>query len=191
MNKKELFTIPNLLSSYRLITFPLVAVFAFMGDERLFAIFFCINLITDILDGLIARLFNMKTELGAKLDSLADIGLYINALIGGFVFKWNDIEPHLWIVIVFMICYALMEFYAFVKFKSHASFHLYSSKIGGYIQGTFFFVLFAIQFVPWLFYLAMVWGVLSFIEVMLCTAILKQPKSNVKGLYWLRKALKD
>jgi hypothetical protein len=27
----------------------------------------------------------MQTELGAKLDSLADIGLYINALIGGFL----------------------------------------------------------------------------------------------------------
>ena len=56
-----------------------------MGEEQLFAIFFCINSITDILDRFIAGVFNMRTELGAKLDSLADIGLYINALIGGFL----------------------------------------------------------------------------------------------------------
>lgn len=160
-----------------------------MGEEDLFAIFFCINLITDILDGLIARVFNMQTELGAKLDSLADMGLYINALIGGFIFKWDVVEPHILMVLVFAFFYLSMELYTFWKFKKHASFYLYSSKIGGYIQGAFFF--FAYQFLPWLFYVSMIWGVLSFIEAMACTYILKEPASNAKGLYWLRKALKD
>ena len=191
MNKRELYTIPNLLSSYRLITFPLVVAFAFMREEQLFAIFFCISLITDILDGLIARVFNMKTELGARLDSLADIGLYINAVIGGIFFKWAEVQPHAWMVGVFAFYYLAMELFSFWKFRKHASLHLYSSKVGGYIQGSFFFLLFAYQFIPWMFYLSMVWGILSFIEVILCTALLDEPESNVKGLYWLRKIPKD
>ncbi len=191
MDKKEIYTIPNLLSFYRLITFPLVAAFAFTDQELLFAIFFCIGLITDILDGLIARLFNMKTEFGARLDSLADVGLYINALIGGIVFKWEAVAPHAWMVVTFVLFYVAMELMSYLKFRSHASLHLYSSKVGGYIQGVFFFILFSYAFIPWLFYLAMIWGIASFIEVMLCVYILKEPKNNVKGLYWLLKSSKD
>ena len=99
----------------------------------------CIGLITDILDGLIARLFNMKTEFGARLDSLADVGLYINALIGGIVFKWEAVAPHAWMVVTFVLFYVAMELMSYLKFRSHASLHLYSSKVGGYIQGVFLF----------------------------------------------------
>jgi cardiolipin synthase len=92
---------------------------------------------------------------------------------------------------VFAFFYLVMELFSFWKFKKHASLHLYSSKVGGYIQGSFFFLLFACQFIPWMFYLSMVWGVLSYIEVIFRTVTLKQPTSNAKGLYWLRKAQKD
>ncbi len=88
-----------------------------MGEEGLFAIFFCINLVTDILDGLIARVYNMQTELGVKLDSLADMGLYINTLIGGFIFRWDVVEPHILMVLVFAFFYLSMELYTFWKFK--------------------------------------------------------------------------
>lgn len=91
----------------------------------------------------------MLTELGARLHSLADIGLYVSVLIGGFIFKWSEIEPHLWMVFIFS--YLLMELFSFLKFKKHASLNLHSSKVGGYIQGSFFFLLFAYPFLPWMF----------------------------------------
>lgn len=73
MDKKKIVTVPNLLSFYRLLAFPLILWLIISGKERLFAIFLIINLVTDFLDGFIARVFNQETDLGAKLDSFAMI----------------------------------------------------------------------------------------------------------------------
>ncbi len=76
MNKKEVFSIPNILSFFRLLLIP---VFAWVyltaeakGELYFAAIVVVISGITDFLDGLIARKFNMITELGKFLDPLAD-----------------------------------------------------------------------------------------------------------------------
>ena len=53
MNKKEILTIPNALSFYRLAMFPLILYFILSGRESLFALFLVINLVTDILYGFI------------------------------------------------------------------------------------------------------------------------------------------
>ena len=70
--KAVVWTIPNILSAYRLLAFPFLAFLIVTHQERIFALFFLISLISDILDGWIARTFNLQTELGAKLDSWAD-----------------------------------------------------------------------------------------------------------------------
>ena len=52
MNTKESFwTIPNMLSSYRILIFPFVVYLVFSGQEKLYAIFIALNLISDWLDG--------------------------------------------------------------------------------------------------------------------------------------------
>ena len=98
MSKENIYNIPNLLSFYRLITFPLLLWFIYIGEEKLFAVFICINLVTDILDGLIARLFNLKTKFGAKLDSLADNGTFFAAILGVFIFKFEDLSKDIWML---------------------------------------------------------------------------------------------
>ena len=71
---------------------PLILYFAFSGQEKLFAIFIVINLVTDWLDGHIARWFKMETELGAKLDAFADNFTYVEVFIGLFLFKMDDLR---------------------------------------------------------------------------------------------------
>ena len=75
-------TIPNVLSLYRLLMFPVLLVMIFQEAENWFALFFCINLFTDVLDGFIARRFNQQSEIGIMLDSWADFGSYLLAIIG-------------------------------------------------------------------------------------------------------------
>jgi cardiolipin synthase (CMP-forming) len=82
MQKKSLINVPNILSFYRIITFPFILYFILTGRENLFAIFIIINLVTDVLDGLIARAFNLETEFGARLDSMADNFTYVLAILG-------------------------------------------------------------------------------------------------------------
>ena len=191
MIKKELINIPNILSFYRLITFPLVLYLALAGLERAFVILFIINLLTDFFDGIIARTFKMETEFGARLDSLADIGTYILAILGIFVFKLEEFSPHLPSFYIFIGFYVASNLLSLIKFRRTPSLHLYSWKIGGYIQGIFFFILFVFDFYPGYYYFMIVWGILAFTEHMVIQLILPEMRSNQKGLYWVLKNKHD
>ncbi|HKU65587.1 MAG TPA: CDP-alcohol phosphatidyltransferase family protein, partial [Rhizomicrobium sp.] len=74
--------IPNALSAYRLGMVPVLAGLALTGREKFFVLLIVISLVSDILDGLIARAFRLQTAFGAKLDSIADDATYIAAFIG-------------------------------------------------------------------------------------------------------------
>ena len=151
----------------------------------LFAWLICINLITDVLDGMIARRFKLQTELGARLDSAADVTTYISAVWGIYVFKWAEIEPFNTLFLVFVSLYALSMLIGIIKFKQLPSLHLYSFKVMGYLQGFFIFYLFTFGFLKWLFFLALGWGIWACIEEILVLLVLPKMRSNAKGLYWV------
>lgn len=75
--------IPNLLTIFRLLLIPSFAVVFFSGSQHslLYAvlIFFAAG-ITDILDGFIARKYNLITKTGMLLDPLADKLMLITVL---------------------------------------------------------------------------------------------------------------
>jgi len=74
--KKEIFTIPNLLSLFRLVLIPIyVAIYlnaTSSVDYYLAAGILAVSCLTDLIDGKIARHFNMISSLGKILDPLAD-----------------------------------------------------------------------------------------------------------------------
>ena len=187
MKRENIYTIPNLLSAYRLLSFPLVMYLAISGNEQLFAIFLIINLMTDALDGIIARAFRMQTELGARLDALADVGMYISAITGILLFKAADFAPHLLSLYIYIGAFACSVLISLLKFRRFPSLHLYSSKTGGYLQGIFFFALFVFGFYVWFYYFVIVWAILAFCEQICVQWALNEPMSNAKGLYWVLK----
>ena len=187
MIKEKIVNIPNFLSLYRLLTFPLVMYFAFSGNELFFAIFLIINLITDSLDGIIARTFRLQTKFGARLDALADVGMYICAITGILVFKAADFAPHIWSLYVYIGVFVASVLISLLKFKRFPSLHLYSSKTGGYLQGIFFFVLFVFGFHAGFYYFVVIFASLTFCEQIVVQCTLEVPMSNAKGLYWVLK----
>ena len=190
MKNEKIYTVPNFLSLDRLLSFPFVMYLAFSNNERLFAIFLIINLITDALDGIIARMFHVQTELGARLDAFADIGMYISAITGVFVFKAADFAPHLLSLYIYIGFFACSVLISLLKFKRFPSLHLYSSKTGGYLQGIFFFVLFIFEFNMWFYYFVIILAILAFCEQISVQWVLNEPVSNAKGLYWVLKCRK-
>jgi CDP-diacylglycerol--glycerol-3-phosphate 3-phosphatidyltransferase len=143
------------------------------------------------LDGLIARAFNMQTEIGARIDSLADVGTYILAILGIFIFKSEEFTPH-WISFgIFIGMFLMTNILGLIKFGRFPSLHLYSSKIGGYIQGIFFFVLFVTEFYTPFYYFMITWAISSFTEHIIIQLIIKEMKSNLKGLHWVLKERKN
>ena len=76
IDKREIFSIPNLMGYFRILLIPL---FSWMyctadstGDYYAAAVVVGISGLTDMFDGKIARRFNMITELGKFIDPLAD-----------------------------------------------------------------------------------------------------------------------
>jgi cardiolipin synthase len=74
--KKEIFTIPNILSLFRLVLIPVyMAIYLDAGkpeDYYLAAGILSISCLTDLVDGYIARKFNMISNVGKILDPIAD-----------------------------------------------------------------------------------------------------------------------
>ena len=73
--------IPNFLSLIRIILIPITARLFYIGKIETAAAVFVAACLTDILDGYIARHFNMVTDLGKILDPLADKGMQLTVLI--------------------------------------------------------------------------------------------------------------
>ena len=69
---KDLFTIPNLLSLFRLTLIPVYMTIYLEGRYLLAGAILALSCLTDLLDGWVARRFHMVTELGKLLDPLAD-----------------------------------------------------------------------------------------------------------------------
>lgn len=74
--KKEIFSIPNLLSMFRLVLIP-VYVTIYLNATELSHYFvagmiLAVSCLTDMIDGKIARRYNMITTVGKALDPLAD-----------------------------------------------------------------------------------------------------------------------
>ena len=184
---ENVLNVPNMISLYRLLAFPVILYMALTNRESTYVVLLCISLVSDVLDGWIARRFMLETKFGAALDNLADICTYAMAILGIFVFKWTEIEPHAWILYLFLGLFILSYIVAFARFGRIPGLHLYSAVSAGYIQSIFFFILFVFGFYAWMYYMALGWGVIAYIEKTLVLLRLDDIKGGVKGLYWLMK----
>lgn len=70
--KKNVWTVPNILSFVRIILVPVYIVTFLNGEYHQAVIVVVFSGLTDFLDGWIARKFNQISELGKMLDPLAD-----------------------------------------------------------------------------------------------------------------------
>ena len=146
-----------------------------------------INLVTDILDGYIARNFNQQTSIGARLDSWADVGSYILAYCGIVAFEWPFLVAHKIGLSVFALLYLSSILTSTIRFGGIIGMHLYSSKITGYLQGAFILYLLWRGNVEWFYYLMILFGCMTKIEEVIVLLRLRERRSDVKGLYWVLK----
>lgn len=175
--------IPNVLSTYRLIILPVICWTLLTSQEEIFILLICVNLITDVLDGFLARVLKCCTELGARLDSLADIGTFLASFIGFWVFKPAFLTAHAFEFLLLLSLYAGGQIFSLIKFKSPTSFHLYSNKLAGYFQGIFLFTFFLWGYYPVLFYSMLLLSYWAETEVILTVLFLKKKVSNIPTVF--------
>ena len=97
--QENIWNIPNSLTFLRvIITFATLYLIFAQYNLTLIAILFAIGMITDFLDGQIARRFNMETEFGRQFDIIADRFLMLGvtgALIIDFAVQGSLSRGHL------------------------------------------------------------------------------------------------
>lgn len=91
--------IPNLLSIFRLFVTVFFVMAVNQGKFRLALLLFILQGLSDLLDGFLARVMNMKTPLGAFLDPAADKAMLISAYV---VLYFHNIIP-LWVTLVVLL----------------------------------------------------------------------------------------
>ena len=101
--KKEVFTIPNFLSLFRLLLIP-VYVYLYLTAETTTdyvaaGSVLALSCLTDLVDGKIARKFNMISRLGIILDPVADKATQA-ALLLCLSLKYPVLYPVLWLLLI-------------------------------------------------------------------------------------------
>jgi len=72
LTREEIFTIPNFMSMFRLVLLPFVIWAYWKMQYDIAAGLVLLSALTDILDGVIARKFDMVSDLGKMLDPICD-----------------------------------------------------------------------------------------------------------------------
>ncbi len=122
--------LPNIISCFRVL-----GTVALLFTDPLSSYFYVIYTLcgaSDVLDGTIARATGNTTELGAKIDSIADILFYAVMLIKILPLLIKALPGWIWYIVASVIAVRVMAYVvAAVKYRRFASLHTYLNKLTG------------------------------------------------------------
>ncbi|HZK28124.1 MAG TPA: CDP-alcohol phosphatidyltransferase family protein [Thermoclostridium sp.] len=102
MFKKEYLTIPNILSLSRIVLLPILFIFISLRMYLTFTVAYAILGMTDMFDGMIARRFNMETDIGKLLDSIADMVFFLSSAYFIHILYTDFLSPNMTLFFVFI-----------------------------------------------------------------------------------------
>lgn len=179
---QSLLTLPNLLTSFRFVAAPGLLGFAWLGYEHAFLGLLALVFLSDMLDGLAARLTGQVTEFGATLDSFADLLTYFTIAICS-VWLWPALVSRelLFVSMIVGSCIAPPAI-GFIKFGSLTSYHTWLVKLAAGSVGVSLYIL-LLGGPAWPFHAAAWISICASAEEIAITVLLKHPKSNVRSIW--------
>jgi len=189
MINRDLLTLPNALSLARLFLLPLLW---FLAIERLavaLAAGLLIAALTDILDGTLARKLSQVSEVGSKLDSLADNLMKPSVVAWLFIIEPDLYTNHMVALQVAIIFYLASLTIGLIKFRRFGNLHLYSGRVGSVFQYLFVFTtLIYPGYSRTLFYLAVMLFTLTYAEALLLQLTRSEVDEHIGSiiLTWLK-----
>ncbi|MDD5461102.1 MAG: CDP-alcohol phosphatidyltransferase family protein [Methylococcales bacterium] len=175
-------TLPNLLTGFRFVAAPGLLWLAWHGYGVDFMGLLAIAFLTDLLDGLVARLTGQITQFGATLDSWADVITYLT-IAAACWWLWPDIVHRELFFVGLIVASCLLPAAAgFSKFGQFTSYHTWGVKLAAASMGLTLYVLF-LGGPVWPFRMAAVICILAAIEEIALTLLLSEPESNVRSVW--------
>jgi CDP-diacylglycerol--glycerol-3-phosphate 3-phosphatidyltransferase len=188
---RRLRRLPNVLSAMRIACAPLVLLCAILGYERAFTWLLVPALLSDVLDGWLARGLGVQTKLGARLDSLGDSLVWYAGLAGLVAFQREVLTAHAALFGAVIVCWILESVLAWLRYRRLSSFHTWLSKLAGVLLSVYMVTLFLWGHLQPLLVLASAASIVASLEEMVLLALLPEWRSDVPGVWWLRRALRS
>ena len=179
---QTLLTIPNLLTCFRFVSAPVLLCLAWYGYGNMFLVLLAITFISDVLDGMAARMLGQESEFGALLDSWADLLIYFTIAVSAW-WLWPDIVYREQVYFLMTIgSFLLPVIVGIIKFHAFTSYHTWVVKFAVATMGLSFFLLFIFDFSE-PFRVAAFICLLAAIEEIAITCYLSGLRSNVRS-FW-------
>lgn len=180
-----LWTLPNLLSLYRLVAAGPLALLVLTGHPGTFSLLLLVSLLSDAADGLIARAFRLQTVFGARLDNWADTATFWVGLAGVLRFAWPAVHTNgAWLVLygVLMVVHTAVML---ARFGRIVGLHCWSFKLAAWLQGPAALLLIWTGRWTWFTTIAILCGLAAIVEELAILFLLEEPRTDVRGLWWL------
>lgn len=191
MGKRKRFlknlNIADWISLSRILLAPLLLALILLHMKIAAGVILLICLFTDWLDGFVARRKNITSKKGARLDSIGDIITFILGATGVVIFETEFVKSNLTWILIAAGLYIGEAFLSYFKYGELSSFHTYAAKIAAFLQGLFMLSVFFLEINPTLFYLTIAVTILDSMEEIILVLLLKENRTNVKGLFWVLK----
>ena len=180
--KLRMNAIPNMISGARIVCAIILLFLAWEGYRNAFIVLLFVSLISDAVDGYIARRFNVSSKLGAKLDSLGDMAIYLTVPICAWWLWPQILKQEALFVFIVIAAYIIPLIAGLIKFRKIPSYHTFGAKIAAVFMSTAILFLFLFEF-PWIFRIAAIFQALVAFEEILITIQLPILQSNVKSIW--------
>ncbi|MEX2524167.1 MAG: CDP-alcohol phosphatidyltransferase family protein [Gammaproteobacteria bacterium] len=181
MPEDKILTLPNAICLLRLILAPVLLFLAWNGHGDLFILVLVAAFLLDALDGPLARYLHQESELGPRLDTTADVAIYM-VLPVCIWWLWPDLIRREWVYVLLIITSILAPMTAgFIKFRRPTSYHTWLVKAAATVTAVSTLVmLLGGPELP--FRIASFVCLAAGIEEILITLTMGSPKSNVRSL---------
>ena len=177
--------IADWISLYRIIALPFLVLAIILDEKILFGWLLLVSLLSDVVDGYLARKLNIATKRGARLDSTGDILTLVVAIVAIYFFEREFVFEHYKAFLLIVGLYILQVILSFIRFGKLSSYHTFLAKAAAVFQGAFILSLLFFEAQYWLFYLTLIISVAEILEEIIITFIIPKWRANVKGLYWI------
>lgn len=184
IHKKSWYLI-NGITLYRIFAAPFLLILILNGRLDVFKWLLGLSFFTDLIDGYLARKYQVTSMLGARLDSIGDDLTVLVAMIALLVTQPAFIKQQIVIFIILLALFLIQAIYAFIRYGKFTSFHTYLAKASALLQGLFFLAFFFLDRPNMvLFYIAAIVTMLELIEETILVGMVKEWQTNVHGVWW-------
>ncbi|MFC4632698.1 CDP-alcohol phosphatidyltransferase family protein [Dokdonia ponticola] len=178
--------IPFALIIFRCIAAPVILFAAYFYRELALSsilVLMYLGLISDVLDGIIARKYQVATATLRRLDSQADMLFWLFIGISTWLIYPDLIQDHMIEVRILLGLEAFCYVLSLVKFKRESASHAFISKLWGLTLLAVFTSMLGFHYAGIVFYVSLIVGYVAHLDRLLITLLLPQWTHDVPSAY--------